>query len=185
MGKSSLLNMIAGQDVAIISSVPGTTTDVVEKTMELLPVGPVVFLDTAGLDDKSVLAESRLKKTDKIFDRSDIILLLVEPDVWTEYEDYIVAEAKKVATPLVIIVNKVDLKSPSISFVEEIRRKTEKTFLCSSIDYQNRDQYVNSLKKHLVEIVPPGFHNSTPLDWRSSAARGTGCLDRPHRLRGA
>lgn len=155
--------MIAGQDVAIISSVPGTTTDVVEKTMELLPLGPVVFLDTAGLDDKSVLAESRLKKTHKIFDRSDVILLLVEPDIWTECEDHIVEEAKKRATPFVIIVNKVDLKSPSTSFIEEILGKTERTFLCSSIDYENRDRYVNSLKKHLVEIVPQDFLTPPPL----------------------
>ncbi|GFP31078.1 GTPase, partial [Candidatus Hakubella thermalkaliphila] len=95
VGKSSLLNMIAGQDVAIISSMPGTTTDVVEKTMELLPLGPVVFLDTAGLDDKSILAEARLKKTHKIFDRADVILLLTEPDIWTEYEEYIIEEAKR------------------------------------------------------------------------------------------
>ncbi|MCL0034441.1 [FeFe] hydrogenase H-cluster maturation GTPase HydF [Dehalococcoidia bacterium] len=163
VGKSSLLNIIAGQDVAIISSVPGTTTDVVEKTMELLPLGPVVFLDTAGLDDKSVLAESRFKKTHKIFDRSDVVLLVVEPDIWTEYEDYIVEEAKKRATPFVIIINKVDLKSPSTSFTEEILGKTERVFLCSSIDYQNRDRYVNSLKKHLVEVVPQDFLTPPPL----------------------
>jgi small GTP-binding protein len=63
VGKSSLLNMIAGQDYAITSPVAGTTTDVVEKTMELLPLGPVVFLDTAGLDDTSRLSDLRLKKT--------------------------------------------------------------------------------------------------------------------------
>ena len=87
VGKSSFLNLVAGQDVAITSPIAGTTTDVVEKSMELLPLGPVVFLDTAGLDDTSVLAEFRLKKTVKIFDRSDVIVLLVEPNVWTEYED--------------------------------------------------------------------------------------------------
>ena len=163
VGKSSLLNMIAGQDVAIISSMPGTTTDVVEKTMELLPLGPVVFLDTAGLDDKSVLAESRFNKTHKIFDRSDVILLLIEPDIWTEYEEYIIDEAKKRAAPFVIIVNKVDLKSPSISFMEKIQGKTERVFLCSSIDHQNRDRYVNSLKKHLVEVVPQDFLTPPPL----------------------
>ena len=62
VGKSSFLNYVAGQDVAITSPVPGTTTDVVEKTMELLPLGPVVFLDTAGLDDTSALSGARLKK---------------------------------------------------------------------------------------------------------------------------
>src|SRR5512137_1360165 len=84
VGKSSFLNLVAGQDVAITSPVPGTTTDVVEKAMELLPIGPVVFLDTAGIDDRSVLAELRLRKTRKIFDRSDVIVLMLEPDSWGE-----------------------------------------------------------------------------------------------------
>ncbi len=57
IGKSSFLNMVSGQDVAIVSEKPGTTTDVVEKSMELLPVGPVVFLDTAGIDDVSELSD--------------------------------------------------------------------------------------------------------------------------------
>ena len=67
VGKSTFLNMVAGQDVAITSEVPGTTTDVVEKVMELLPLGPVVFLDTGGLDDESVLGKERIKKTKKVF----------------------------------------------------------------------------------------------------------------------
>ena len=78
MGKSSFLNLIAGQDVAIVSSQPGTTTDVVEKPMELLPIGPVVFLDTAGLDDTTALGEKRVSKTEKVFDRADVIVLLHE-----------------------------------------------------------------------------------------------------------
>src|SRR5512136_1357401 len=93
VGKSSFLNLVAGQDVAITSPIAGTTTDVVEKSMELLPLGPVVFLDTAGLDDRSALAEARLKKTVKIFDRSDVITLMVEPNNWTDYEERIIGEA--------------------------------------------------------------------------------------------
>ena len=111
VGKSSFLNLVAGQDVAITSPVAGTTTDVVEKTMELLPLGPVVFLDTAGLDDRSVLAEARMKKTVKIFDRSDVITLVVEPNIWTDYEEKILEEAKKREVPPVVVVNKIDLAS--------------------------------------------------------------------------
>ena len=70
VGKSSFLNLVAGQDVAIVSSEPGTTTDVVEKPMELLPIGPVVFLDTAGLDDPTSLGEKRISKTKKVFDQN-------------------------------------------------------------------------------------------------------------------
>ena len=82
VGKSSLLNYLIGQEIAITSPVAGTTTDVVEKAAELLPLGPVLFLDTAGLDDTSELAGPRLKKTEKIFDRADCILLVTEADAW-------------------------------------------------------------------------------------------------------
>ena len=102
VGKSSFLNMVLGQDIAITSPVPGTTTDVVEKTMELLPLGPVVFLDTGGIDDTSVLSSERIKKTKKIFDRADIIILITEPDGWSVFEDNICTEAKKRNTPFIV-----------------------------------------------------------------------------------
>ena len=78
-GKSTFLNYVTRQNTAITSSIPGTTTDVVEKTMELLPVGPVVFLDTAGIDDISPLSNLRVEKTRKTFRRVDVFLLLTEP----------------------------------------------------------------------------------------------------------
>jgi small GTP-binding protein len=87
VGKSSLMNLMLGQDIAITSPVAGTTTDIVEKAMELLPLGPVLFLDTAGLDDISELSSARLKKTAKVFDRTDVIILVTEPDTWTNYEE--------------------------------------------------------------------------------------------------
>ena len=74
-GKSSFLNKITGQDMSIVSEVAGTTTDVVEKSMELLPVGPVTFLDTAGLDDKTELSGQRIEKTLKIINRTDIAVV--------------------------------------------------------------------------------------------------------------
>lgn len=163
VGKSSFLNMISGQDVAITSPVPGTTTDVVEKTMELLPIGPVVFLDTAGLDDKSVLAELRIKKTKRIFDRADVIVLLVEPDIWGEYEENILVEAKKRKTPIIIVVNKIDLKPASDNFIEKIRGITEHFILVSSVDYASKDKYINEFKEHLIKVCPPEFFYSPPL----------------------
>uniref|UniRef100_UPI0040278465 GTPase n=1 Tax=Candidatus Scatousia sp. TaxID=3085663 RepID=UPI0040278465 len=72
VGKSSFLNKIADQNISIVSNIAGTTTDVVEKSMELLPVGPVTFLDTAGIDDKTELAQERIEKTKKIINRTDI-----------------------------------------------------------------------------------------------------------------
>ena len=161
VGKSSFLNMVASQDVAITSSVPGTTTDVVEKSMELLPLGPVVFLDTAGLDDTSALAGLRIKKTGRIFDRSDVIIIITEPDLWGEYEEKILDEAKKRKTPFIVVVNKIDLKAPLS--LEDLKKRSDRILLCSSIDTKKRDKYVNELKKHLIYICPEEFLNPPPL----------------------
>jgi [FeFe] hydrogenase H-cluster maturation GTPase HydF len=163
VGKSSFLNLVAGQDVAITSPLAGTTTDVVEKSMELLPLGPVLFLDTAGLDDTSVLGELRLKKTRKILDRSDVIVLLVEPNQWTEYEDRTLEEAQKREIPVIPVVSKVDLRNPQEDFIEGIRKKTGRVLLCSSIDFARRDTTVDAFKKYLIEVCPEEFLKPPPL----------------------
>jgi [FeFe] hydrogenase H-cluster maturation GTPase HydF len=163
VGKSSFLNLVAGQDVAITSPVAGTTTDVVEKSMELLPLGPVVFLDTAGLDDRSVLAEARLKKTVKIFDRSDVITLVMEPNIWTDYEEKILEEARKREVPPVVVVNKIDLDPPSADFLREVNSKSSRVLLCSSVDFARRDPVINQYKKILIEVCPEDFLKPPPL----------------------
>ena len=86
-GKSSFLNLITGQDISITSEQEGTTTDVVEKNQELLPLGPVTWLDTAGLGDATELGEKRLAKTAAAFDRSDIVILVCEGNKIGEYEE--------------------------------------------------------------------------------------------------
>ena len=163
VGKSSFLNLVAGQDVAITSPIAGTTTDVVEKSMELLPLGPVVFLDTAGLDDRSALAEARLKKTVKIFDRSDVITLMVEPNSWTDYEERTIGEAKKREIPLIVVVNKIDLDPPSADFIKEVHSKTCRVLSCSSVDFDHRDPVINQYKKFLIEVCPEDFLKPPPL----------------------
>jgi len=163
VGKSSFLNMVIGQDIAITSPVAGTTTDIVEKAMELLPIGPVVFLDTAGLDDMSMLAELRLKKTYRVFDRTDIALLILEPDVWTEYEEEIIKEAQKRKIPLIGIINKIDLKRPTQTFLNHVRNRIERVILVSALDEAQRDDYINTLKAHLLEVCPADFLQPPPL----------------------
>ncbi len=163
IGKSSFLNMVAGQDVSITSRVPGTTTDVVEKSMELFPIGPVVFLDTAGVDDISELSQLRIKKSRKILNRADIILLLTEPNKWSQYENTIVQEAKQRNTPLIIIINKIDQTPPEDKYIRRIETITNKFLLCCSIDIDNRDHYVSALKKHIIELCPKDFLNPPPL----------------------
>jgi len=149
--------------VSITSSVAGTTTDVVEKAMELLPLGPVLFLDTAGFDDKSELGGLRVKKTFKVFDRSDILVLVTEPDAWSGYEDTIAAEAKKRNTPVIIVVNKADLKKPSPEFLRQAEAVSSRIIICSSRDEESRDRTINALKKHLIETAPDEFLNPPAL----------------------
>ena len=163
VGKSSFLNLVAGQDVAITSAVPGTTTDVVEKAMELLPIGPVVFLDTGGVDDISALSTERIKKTKQIFDRADVFVLLVEPEHWSEFETAILDAADKRGIPCLVVVNKIDISAPSASFLDRIQSKTSNVLLVSSINGHNRDGYVTEFKRQLLEVVPEDFLHSPPL----------------------
>lgn len=163
-GKSSLLNMISGQDVAITSPVAGTTTDVVEKAMELLPLGPVLFLDTAGVDDTSSLSGQRLGRTIKALDRADIVVLVTEPGVWTEYEDEVIGEAGKRKAPVMIAVNKIDLAKPSPEFVSKVEAKSKSVIFVSSLDGgPEREKYIAALKRLLIEITPEDFLRTPSL----------------------
>jgi [FeFe] hydrogenase H-cluster maturation GTPase HydF len=163
-GKSSLLNMISGQDVAITSPVAGTTTDVVEKAMELLPLGPVLFLDTAGVDDTSSLSGLRLGKTIKALDRADIVLLVTEPNAWTEYEDEVISEAHKRRVPLLIVVNKTDLAAPTAEFRKHLGAKAQHIALVSSLGGgTERDKYISALKRIMIEMTPEDFLRTPSL----------------------
>ncbi|MBI5324572.1 MAG: [FeFe] hydrogenase H-cluster maturation GTPase HydF [Ignavibacteriae bacterium] len=162
-GKSSFLNMIANQDVAITSPIPGTTTDVVEKSMELLPIGPVTFLDTAGIDDKSLMSDIRIEKTMKIIDRAEIIVLICEPNIWTDYEENITNISINAAIPIIIAINKIDLEKPTDEFISKLNSKSKNIIICSTINKQNREQYVNNFKNNVLEILPVEFTNPLPL----------------------
>ncbi|MFA6570539.1 MAG: [FeFe] hydrogenase H-cluster maturation GTPase HydF [Bacteroidota bacterium] len=163
VGKSSFLNMLAKQDVAMTSSVPGTTTDVVEKSFELLPIGPVTFLDTAGIDDVSLLSEKRIERTIKILDRADICVLIVESNKWGEFEDSLLKHIKEHDLPVVIAVNKIDLESPNENFIDLIREKTDYFMLCSSLCSVSQDDYLNDFKSLIKIILPSELSQSLPL----------------------
>lgn len=163
VGKSSVLNYVAGQDVAITSPIPGTTTDVVEKTMELLPLGPVVFFDTAGMGDVSALSEKRLKKTRAVFDRSDVITLVTEPNAWGEFEEKILAEAKERAISVIAVINKIDRGMPSDDFVRVVTEKTGRVLPVSTLNASGRDVFVNAFKQRLIEVMPEDLMKPPPL----------------------
>ncbi len=170
VGKSSVLNMIAGQDVAITSPVPGTTTDVVEKSMELLPVGPVVFLDTAGLDDSGELGALRTERARRIFDRADAVLLVAEPSEWGKWEQDVVAASAARKTPVIPLINKTDLAAPAPAVLAALKALGLDPVLCSAVNKAGREAAVNEIKKRLLavtadkggpkailgDLVPPG-----------------------------
>ncbi len=163
VGKSSFLNMVANQDVSITSETPGTTTDVVEKSMELLPIGPVTFLDTGGIDDFSELSKKRLQRTMKVIDRAEVSVIIIEPNKFTEYEEKVADELKKAEIPFIIAVNKIDSEKPGEQFIEALSKYSKRIVLCSAIDKLNRDDYVNEFKNYLLEILPKEYSSPPPL----------------------
>lgn len=163
VGKSSVVNLIAGQDVALVSEIPGTTTDVVEKPMELLPLGPVTMLDTAGIDDKSELAEGRISRTNKILDRVEVSLVIVEPNIWTDYEQNIIDETTKRKIPNVIIINKTDLAKPSEDFIKLMLTKANYVIAMSSVELSKRDTFISELKSAIIAVAPDEYNNPPAL----------------------
>ena len=155
VGKSTFLNLLAGQDVAIVSPQAGTTTDPVEKSMELLPIGPVVFTDTGGVDDATALGDKRREKMFAALRRMDVAVLLVEPDVWTEHEDRLMAEFKAAARPFLIAVGKTDLRQPSAAFREKLRAAAPHVIESSAAPGQ-RERVVNAFKDALGQLAPGG-----------------------------
>lgn len=113
-GKSSLLNALTGQQVAIVSPVPGTTTDPVEKAMELLPIGPVLLIDTAGFDDEGELGAMRVQKSLAVKDRTDIAIIVAPADAWGAAEDALAAEFAAAKVPVVAVLNQCDRVRPGV-----------------------------------------------------------------------
>lgn len=114
-GKSSLINAITAQSAAIVSNTPGTTTDPVSKTMELLPLGPVVVIDTPGLDDEGELGEMRVKRALSVLARTDIAIIVLTPENGMgEIETNLIDRIKKRGIPHIIVVNKSDVSPLSV-----------------------------------------------------------------------
>jgi len=120
VGKSSLINALTGQDLAIVSAIPGTTTDPVYKAMEILPLGPCELIDTAGLDDHSELSHLRVKKSLEVLRKTDIAVFVADVTQTVDAEDEkIIAAIRSQKIPLIIAVNKADQKMPPITELEK------------------------------------------------------------------
>ncbi len=158
VGKSSLLNKITNQEVSIVSDIAGTTTDVVEKSMELLPVGPVTFLDTAGLDDETELSVQRIEKTMKVVNRIDVAVVVCDFNGIGKFENDLIEKFKELKIPYLIVVNKCDLAPKSF----HIDLKSE----LSNIIYtsvKKDEKIVFKFKEALVKLLPEDFVNSPKI----------------------
>ncbi len=154
-GKSSLINALTGQSVAIVSDFPGTTTDPVAKAMEILPLGPVVIIDTAGIDDVGALGELRKKKSYEVLEKTDLILLVIDHEKgFGEFEEEVVHRAQQMNTPLVYVINKIDLY-PQI--------KNQQTFKIQEIPEPK--VFVSALTGEGIDELKQAIINHAPKDW--------------------
>jgi [FeFe] hydrogenase H-cluster maturation GTPase HydF len=152
VGKSSLINALTGQEVSIVSEVKGTTTDPVYKAMELLPLGPIVIIDTPGLDDEGALGALRIQRTHDVLNKTDIALLVTEAAYGLgacEREILSLVRAKNI--PLFIVFNKTDLTPPDAETLKRIAGETQVPLYCVSSVTQDG---VEELKLALAKAVP-------------------------------
>lgn len=155
VGKSSLLNALTRQQVSIVSDIAGTTTDPVEKPMEMLPLGPVLFIDTAGVDDEGALGQLRVGKTRRVFDRTDLGIIVAEAGHWGAYEESILAELQRRKVPVVVVFNKCDVAAPDSTLEQRLARAGVKTARTAAA----RGEGVLSVRETLIASVPEDFVN--------------------------
>jgi [FeFe] hydrogenase H-cluster maturation GTPase HydF len=156
VGKSSLLNAITRQNVSIVSEFAGTTTDPVEKPMELLPLGPVLFIDTAGIDDVGALGELRVNKTRQVFDRTDLGVIVAEPTVWSDFEERIVEELTRRQIHVIVVFNKCDKATPDAAVVERLSARKIPMVRTAAVAGQG----ILDVRQALLDNAPADFVNN-------------------------
>jgi [FeFe] hydrogenase H-cluster maturation GTPase HydF len=150
-GKSSLLNALTGQSVALVSGVPGTTTDPVWKSMEILPLGPCVVIDTAGIDDVGELGRLRVERTRRVLRRTDLAVLVLDPTRPPgREEDQLADELAARKLPVVVAVNKTDLEADPEPCLEWARRRGLQAVAVSALTREG----VGALRQALVATAP-------------------------------
>jgi len=159
VGKSSLLNAITRQAVSIVSEEAGTTTDPVEKPMELLPLGPVLFIDTAGLDDTGSLGRMRVGRTREVFARTDLALLVTEKGAWGDFEETVLAELEKRSVPVIAVFNKADQGKPAESLLDDLAKRKIPCVVTAA----NTGEGLPALREALVRLAPEDFINAPAI----------------------
>jgi [FeFe] hydrogenase H-cluster maturation GTPase HydF len=159
VGKSSLLNALTRQQVSIVSPVAGTTTDPVEKPMELLPLGPVLFIDTAGIDEEGSLGALRVEKTRQALERTEIAVLVAESGVWGPFEEDLLRDFAARQTPTVVLFNKADSAIPDGNLIARLREAKLQVVLASALTGAG----LADLRQALLDLAPPDFIDSPAI----------------------
>jgi [FeFe] hydrogenase H-cluster maturation GTPase HydF len=159
VGKSSLLNAITRQNVSIVSPLAGTTTDPVEKPMELLPLGPVLFIDTAGIDDTGDIGALRTAKTRKCLERTEIALLVTEGTGWGSFEEELLSEFARYGIATIVVFNKADLAAPDGALCTHLTNQKIPHVAASAATGEG----VSAVKELLVRTAPADQFGSAPL----------------------
>ncbi len=156
-GKSSLINAITGQDIALVSEIAGTTTDPVYKAMELHPIGPVMFIDTAGYDDEGTLGELRIEKTKKAVLKTDIAVVFFCGTELRLEEEW-VSELKKRKIPIIPVINKADI----LENTGELEAAVKAAFGLTPILISARERTgLDKVREELVRAVPEDFEKKS------------------------
>ena len=155
-GKSSLINTICGQDIAIVSDTPGTTTDPVKKRMEIFGIGPVNFIDTAGIDDEGELGQQRVARTKRVISQIDLALLLFTDNTFEKFEKDLVSKFIKEEIPFILIHNQSDIISLDEAKADELRDRYKSDLLefsCSMLNDEDQERAVAELTSLIVKNI--------------------------------
>jgi len=166
VGKSSLINKLSNQNLALVSSQPGTTTDPVYKAMELLPIGPVMMIDTAGIDDQGELGEMRIKKTKEIMRKTDLALLIISAAQGAgKFEANLIREFKEREIPFITVLNKIELlekeKKKQTAVLKELNNFSKKHKLEYIKASAEADINIDLIRKKMAEKMPDDHSKNT------------------------
>lgn len=153
-GKSTFINKLVGQDIAIVSDVPGTTTDPVKKSIEIFGIGPAIVIDTAGIDDVGEIGLKRVEKTREVLKIIDLAVLMTAHNQFSEFENDLIHEFIKWHVPYVIIHNKSDIEGITNATMNSIKNKTDKNVLSfSSVSENGLEVLIETMKQTIPETV--------------------------------
>ncbi len=159
-GKSSIINAIFNREVSIVSDYAGTTTDVNQKAMELLPIGPVSIMDTAGLDDSGELGQKRIEKTLETIERSDVAIVVFDNSGVKSCDIELFEKLKNKNIPILSIINKIDIAYPDKNDIEKIKNNSDKTIELSA---KNDNNVTSKIKQGLINILSDDYINTPSL----------------------